>query len=353
MSLGPPFDASNQRLHLLLGAVTALLLLFLVAVALLLADHTLGKSLTVHLLVHRSGQLYVGAEVQLAGERIGELTAIRRFRPRAGDPKELQDREPLVEMELRIVRRAGGRLPKNATFLARNPTLLSPAVIEVGPPESGAHKDVPLSDGDYLIGIDPPDLDQLLSSVYLSVEAILREARELRPDWEEAVAAFSALSQRINRVSTEGQVARIGLHGQQTLQLLRGLRRRLDAAGLVTMPATLATLQTDLEPLISQATQLGHKTELLQDRVGELLLLFGPRRRRDLDESLRGFRAAVSSSQRAAEDAQFLVRYFESGRGTLGGFQRDIQIFDELKEVHRILKQQLHRVIVKPRKPAQ
>lgn len=95
------------------------MLLFLVAVALLLADHTLGKSLTVHLLVHHSGQLYVGAEVQLAGERIGELTAIRRYRPRPSDPKELQDREPLVEMELRIVRRAGGRLAKNSTFLAR------------------------------------------------------------------------------------------------------------------------------------------------------------------------------------------------------------------------------------------
>jgi hypothetical protein len=38
-------------------------------------------------------------------------------------------------MELRILRKAGARLYQNSTFVARNPTLLSPAVIEVGPPD--------------------------------------------------------------------------------------------------------------------------------------------------------------------------------------------------------------------------
>jgi len=351
VSLGPPFDAGNQRLHLLLGGVTVLLLAFLVAVALLTADHTVGKSLTVHLLVQRSGQLYAGAEVQLAGERIGELTAIRRYRPRPNDSAELQRRGPLVELELRILRTPAAKLVQNATFLPRNPTLLSPAVIEVGPPERSANPGLPLSDGEYLLGIDPPDLDQLLSHIYVSVETILHEARGLRPDWEEAAAAFSSLGQRLGKVTEAGQVERIGVQGAAALLMLRSLESHLKTAGIEQAPADIEQLQTTLQPLISQATQLHKKTALLQDRLGELQLLFGPSRRHDLEVSLRNFRAAVKSGERMSEDAKYLLRLFESGRGTLGGFNRDIQLFDELKDVHRILKQQLHRVIIKPRQP--
>ena len=350
MSLGPPFDAGNQKLHLLLGAVTTLLLTFLVAVALLTADHTLGKSLTIHLLVRRSGQLYTGAEVQLAGERIGELTAIRRYRPRPGDPKELAQRGPLVEMELRILRKAGARLYQNSTFVPRNPTLLSPAVIEVGPPDANAPKGLPLSDGDYLTGIDAADLDQLLRNVYLSVETILHEARELRPDWEEAVAAFGSLSQRLGRIGDSGQMMRIGVQGTATLLTLRSLEQRLQAAGITHAPMQLRELQTTLLPLVTQATLLGKRTDLLQTRIGELAVLFGPNRRHDLSESLRHFRAAVQSGERMTNDARYLIHLFDSGQGTLGGFNRDIQLFDELKDVHRILKQQMHRVLIKPRK---
>ena len=49
-------------------------------------------------------------------------------------------------------------------------------------------------------------------------------------------------------------------------------------------------------------------------------------------------------------DARYLIHLFDTGQGTLGGFNRDIQLFDELKDVHRILKQQMHRVLLKPRK---
>ena len=350
MSLGPPFDASSERLRLLIGGVTLLLLTFVVSVALLTAEHQLGKSLTVHLLVRRSGPLYTGAEVLLAGERIGELVAIRRHRVRPGDPVDLPVGSERVELELRIRRAAGQRLHRASTFVPRNPTLLSPAVIEVGPPDPGQGKGPPLSDGDYLIGIDPPDLDLLLRNIYVSLEAILLEARDLQPDWDEAAAAFSALSGRLTRVSDSGQLVRIGYHGAKTLLTLRGLDQRLLQAGVPDAPAQLADLSATLSPFISVTGQLGRQTERLQDHLTELSVLFGPSRRRDAQTALHNFQAAVRSGERLTDDVAYLLHLLESGQGTLGGFHRDVQIFDELKDVHRILKQQLHRVILKPRK---
>lgn len=350
MSLGPPFDAGSERLRLLIGGVTLLLLTFLVSVALLTAEHQLGQSLTLHLLVERSGPLYTGAEVHLAGERIGELVAIRRHRIRPGDSIDLPVGSEHVELELRILRTAGQRLFRGSTFVPRNPTLLSPAVIEVGPPDPGQDKGPPLSGGEYLIGIDPPDLDLLLRNIYVSLEAILAEARDLQPDWQEAVAAFSALSGRLDRVADSGQVLRIGYQGAKTLVLLRSLESRLVQAGIGDAPAQLADLSATLSPLVQSAGQLGQQTGRLHDRMTELSVLFQPSRRKDAQVALRNFQAAIASGERLTQDAQYLLHLFESGQGTLGGFNRDVQLFDELKDVARILKQQLHRVIIKSRK---
>ncbi len=352
MSLGPPFDAGNQRLHLLLGGVTVVLLTFLVSVALLTADHQVGKAVTVHLLVARSGQLYTGAEVQLAGQRIGELVSIRRYRPTDTDPPELTARGTQVELELRILRSPASRLYRNSTFVARNPTLLSPAVIEVGPPERGEAKGPPIADGDYLTGIDPPDLDQLLRRIYNSLVVIMMEAETLRPDWQEAYGAMSGLSQRISRINNRGQLDRIGLQGAQSLLLLRTLGRKLQAAGVQGAPERVTELVDTGRPLFHQATLLAKRSELLSERAADFAQVFSGSGQRDLAQAMANFRAAVARGERTAEDAKYLLHYIESGRGTLGGFQNDIQIFDELKEVHRILKQQTLKVIVKPRKPA-
>lgn len=352
MSLGPPFDAGNQKLHLLLGGVTVLLLSFLVAVALLTADHSVGKSVTLHLLVRRSGQLYTGAEVHLAGQRIGELTAIRRYHPSEQDPAERRARGTQVELELRILRGPAGRLFHNSTFVARNPTLLSPAVIEVGPPDLGQDKGPPIADGDFLYGIDPPDLDQLLRRIYDSLTVILTEAQTLRPEWQEAAAAFVGLQRRISHLNNQGELDRIGLQGAKSLLLLRTLRHKLEAAGIKDAPERVSELSETLSPLLDKATLLVRRSELLQERAADFAQLFGPSGKRDLEKTLAGFRSAITSGNRTVEDAKYLIRYIDSGRGTLGGFHRDIQIFDELKEVHRILKQQTLKVIVKPRKPA-
>lgn len=352
MSLGPPFDAGNQRLHLLLGGVTVVLLTFLVSVALLTADHQVGKAFTLHLLVARSGQLYTGAEVHLAGQRIGELVAIRRYRPTESDPPERKARGSQVELELRILRSPASRLYRNSTFVARNPTLLSPAVIEVGPPERGETKGAPIEDGDYLTGIDPPDLDQLLRRIYDSLVVIMQEAETLRPDWQEAYAAVSGLSQRISRLNNRGQLDRIGLQGTESLLMLRTLSRKLRAAGIKGAPERVTELVDTVRPLVDKATLLTKRTELLSERATDFAQIFTGSGQRDLERAMANFRAAVSRGDRTVEDAKYLIRYIESGRGTLGGFQHDIQIFDELKEVHRILKQQTLKVIVKPRKPA-
>ena len=127
------------------------------AVALLTADHSVGKSVTLHLLVRRSGQLYTGAEVHLAGQRIGELTAIRRYHPSEQDPAERRARGTQVELELRIQalgRRVGCFTTRRLWRAIRR--CCRPAVIEVGPPDLGQDKGPPIADGDFCMASTRP-----------------------------------------------------------------------------------------------------------------------------------------------------------------------------------------------------
>lgn len=356
MSLGPPFDQSGERLRLGLGAATAVTLLVAIGVALLAADRSLGESVTVHMLVQRPGALHTGAMVRVAGEQIGEVVAIRGYRPSPGlkdgpgaDPGADRSTEPTVDIELRLRKRWAEKVYENSTFLPVNPTVLAEALIEIGPPPPGAAPGAPVTADQRVRGVEPADIDQLLRKVYLSIELTLQQARDLSAEWSELNAAFGALSTRLSltlpdtlRIQVQGAAARQGLE-----QLLATLR----AGRVDELPELGRQLERSLTPLGQQFRLLAEQGELLQSRARDLGVALGPGPQADLRRAIAQLGAALAAGERLQADARFLIRYVDSGRGTLGGFNQDMQIFDELKDMSRILKQQSWRVLIKRREP--
>ncbi len=353
MSLGPPFDHSGERLRLILGAATGVTLLVAIGVALLAADRSLGEAVTVHMLVQRPGALHTGALVRVAGEQIGEVVAIRGHRPEAGlrdGPGAVESAEPGVDIELRLRKRWASRIYDNSTFLPVNPTVLAEALIEIGPPAGGAAPGSPIGAEQRVRGVEPADLDQLLRRVYQSIELTLQQARELGAEWTELNEAFTALSARLSvslpdtlRVQVQGAAARQGIE-----QLLGTLR----AGRADELPELTRQLDRSLTPLVRQFQLLGAQGELLQARARELGQALGPGQQAELRRAIAQLRTALSAGEQLAADARFLIRYVDSGRGTLGGFSQDMQIFDELKDTSRILKQQSWRLLIKRRDSA-
>jgi ABC-type transporter Mla subunit MlaD len=377
MSLGPPFDPSGERLRLGLGAAAGALLLFVTAVALLSADRSLGDSLRVYMLVRRPGALHAGALVQVAGLQIGEVVAIRG-QGRDGEPesaaglspalgrriagldrplpqqecqalqarKRLPPPEPKVEVELRIQRRYADRVYENSTFLTVNPTVLTEGLIEVGPPDGGAAPAAPIRSGSRVRGVDPADLDDLIATVFCSTEEVMRIGRELRPAWIELSAAGHALFDRLQRTLDGDQFLRVKLQTVSAFTAADALRRKLERAGIGRTPAAVESLAQTIRalapPLAAFAAQVGELQARSQALAGQLV----PRRQRigRLDEDLQRLQ---KTAERTEADGRYLLRLFERGGGTIGGFQQDLQIFDELKDMHRILKRQIWRVLIK------
>ena len=380
MSLGPPFDQSGERLRLGLGAAAGALLLFVTAVALLSADRSLGDSLRVYMLVRRPGALHAGALVQVAGLQIGEVVAIRG-QGRDGEPESsaalapalgrrvtgpdlaplpqqecqaLQARKrrppavPKVEVELRILRRYADRVYENSTFLTVNPTVLTEGLIEVGPPDAGAAPADPIRSGSRVRGVDPADLDDLIATVFCSTEEVMRIGRELRPAWAELSTAGRTLIDRLQRTVDGDQFMRVKLQTVAAFNAAGTLRTKLERAGIERTPAAVEGLTQAIRALAPQLAAFGAQVGELQTRSQALAGQLAPRRQRigRLDEDLQRLQ---KTAERAESDGRYLLRVYERGGGTIGGFQQDLQIFDELKDMHRILKQKIWRVIIKRR----
>lgn len=346
MSLGPPFDDadSSERLRLGLGIGAAALLLFFAGFAILASERSLGDSLTVHVDVTRIGTLNTGAVLRLAGEPIGEVVAIRgrRGAAEAGE-------EPPIDIELRLLRKYRDRVRKNSTIVTVNPTLLTEAQLEVGPAWGGAAPGEPVQEGDHLRGIDPADMSVLLLRVYRSLEDALHETKELSPDWNEFSNALSTLSGHAAETLPAAELLRLAVHIEKARRLAIALRDKLNAAEAETAPARVRGLVDSGKPVVTELTRLANQLELLQTRVRDFDAALAPRRT-DLTRISAVFRTTAELGQRAGADVKALIWLYENGRGTIGGFNRDIQIFDELKEMHRILKRESWRVLIK-RKP--
>jgi ABC-type transporter Mla subunit MlaD len=354
VSLGPPFDESGERLRLLLGAAVAVTLLFVIGVALLAADRSLGEAVTVHVLVKRPGVLHTGAMVRVAGEQIGEVVAIRGFHGEPGLPDsqpkaEGGDATP-VEIELRLRKQKADKVYANSTFLPVNPTVLAEALIEIGPPPGGAAPGPPVQDGQRVRGVDPADIDQLLRKVYVSVELTLQEARDVGPEWTELNEALSALSGRLAHTAPPELMLRARVQGAAALDGTRQLLATLRSGNVNQLVPVAKELDQTLTPLIGDLRRLGDQAAVLQARASDLGQAFAPGPQADLQRAIAQLRAALATGEQLAADARYLVHYFESGRGTLGGFNQDIQIFDELKETTRILKRESWRVLIKSKR---
>lgn len=354
MSLGPPFDQSNRSLHTLLGGGTVLVLILGIAIALLSAAHTTGETISIHLRLKNSGPIRSGTEVRLAGERIGEVVAISRYKPAPMNPDSAsrnvaETEAERIDLELRIQNRAKKNVFTRSVFIARTPNFLAPAFLEVGLPADGNLGRV-VTNGDNIEAEGPPDLGELLHRVHRSLVTILGEARELSPEWLEAVSAFSAVRKRLEHIAEPGQVERIASRSLLLLLSLSKLSKQLDEAGVTRAPTVASNLSASIAPLSSQATLLSHRLDGLRLRAEDFSFSLSEKRSA-WSQTRAHFRASVQAAKRTARDAQYLLNIIERGQGTLGGFRGDPELYDELKELHRILKHQPGKLLFRPRTP--
>lgn len=351
MSLGPPFDQSGERHQLVVGALSVVLISVAVGMAILASDRTLGDALTLRVRVRSPGSLHTGAQVRLAGQQIGEVVAIRdRSLSQRGGASDNgnHDDQARVVLETRILRQHRRHVYKNSQFFTVTPNILTEAAVEVGPPAGGAAPDRLIEDGDEVRGADPPRIDELLAKLHDSLTTVLGIGRELAPAWDELSRAAGGLFTTVRGLGPPEQLDAIAANTRRALTAAGALWDALAAAEAPERVAALSReLQRALQDLSPQLIQIGQRMDQLEGDLTGITQALGPAEQRRLLDGVRRFRRVIALGQQLTGDIRDLAQLYESGRGTLGGFAHDLQIFDELKEVHREIKRESYKLLIK------
>jgi ABC-type transporter Mla subunit MlaD len=339
MSLGPPFDASGLPKQHAVGAGVVLALACAVAWVLTLSGRTVGAGRAFVVEFTTPGPLHVGAKVRLAGREIGE---VRGMRPRFADRR--------VEADVFVVRAWLPHVHQNSTFFVATPSVLGEAYLEIGPPAGGAPPGPPVEEGVRVRGADPPEIDNLLAHSEKNLRLIVALLEESRPELDEALAAGDALLATLSGLPADrGQLGRIRDQFVAALasgsSLLGALR---DAGGVERVRRIGGDLSAIADRAGPELRALSRRLDLAMARLDELSSLFSGERRAQLERALRSVRRATASGEAFLADVKQVVSLVESGRGAIGAFLADRELFDDLHETHRIIKSQPWTFILKP-----
>ena len=343
MSLGPPFDESGLARQLRWGFCSALVLVGGLGYLLSTAGRTVGRGAKVVIQLAHPGPLRAGARLWLAGSVVGEVRDVRWRRTQAGKLG--------VDLEVFIGRDALARIPSNSVPFVITPSLLGEAGLEIGPPLGSPDGQValarPLSDGDVLVGADPPNLDDFLVKTERSLSEVLGLAREDGPAAKELARAVDDFLDHLRGVEHEpGRAGRILDQGTIVVERTRDLVASLRAAGGLGRARAAGTgLGAALDELGPELRAFGRRADELQAR----LTLTLPAEQRDRARvALDSLSKTARTFARLTADIQRLVAYVERGDGALGAFLQDRELFDDLHETHRIIKSQPLRFLLPP-----
>ena len=350
------------------GAVMIVLVAAAAAAVLLVDCARLRPAIRVTAYFAHIGPLAEGADLEIAGQVVGEVTAVQLVPARAAsDPAHPLHPEGGVAVHLRIQRRFASRAPRDGELFITAKGVLGEAYLALVPPsggtrassedtEHGANRDeTPLQDGDHIRGIDPVRMEEVVVRGFHNMTAFRRLLDDIAPPARELRAALEGLAATLEEIEPAagayGELqAALGRTGDQLDRLTGGW----DQAG--TSPAAVLELADRAGQFLDQArADLGGTAAALARLQADLTRIRGhiPDDLGDqLQDAIARARLAVGKLERLIASAQDLATRVRRGHGTIGALLNDPEFIDDAKQLGKVLKRQPWRVLGRPTREA-
>ena len=316
-------------------------LLVLVALVLLggfvfvLGGFELGDQYDLYVDFDNPGSLKPGAPVTVGGIQVGRVADVEY---RGGRLDERSGRRPLVRVHVRIDQNVQDTIHENAIFYVASQSVLGEQMISVDPgdPERPA-----LEEGAVVEGVDPPRLDLALALGFELLEGMTRLLRDHREELLDALRSAGNLLRQMDALLAEndGRLDRIFANleraTEQTNEVLDG------ANGIVNGPRmertlrnvdrTLTVVAADIEPLMRDVRELA-------ERGNEALETVGPEQREEIRLAIARAASLTQEANASVADARAILGHIREGRGSVGSFVMDEEVYDDVQEMLRDLK---------------
>jgi phospholipid/cholesterol/gamma-HCH transport system substrate-binding protein len=297
---------NEDRQAVRVGGVVLLVLGLAVAAVLALQGRHLGRGIRLHVQMARVAALQVGAKVRLAGLVLGGVEDIRLTGHGA-------------TIDLWIEARHAWLLRQTTDFFISQEGLLGEPYLAIAPRPGSDEPGPALAAGATVRGVDPPQMDQLLATSYHNLEAITTMFREGMPERQALRTALDDLSRTLDGLEAPPWSA---------LGRLAAAARGYGALRAPVVPPL--RLPADLRPRLDAIAAAAARVAATTDDPRAVRLAI----------ALAGAGALADRARAALAAADALRALVASGRGTLGAFLKDVEIFDEMKEMTKTMKRQ-------------
>ncbi|MFO8072152.1 MAG: MlaD family protein [Polyangia bacterium] len=334
----------ERFLELKVGAMIIVALGLLVTFVLILGDWSLSSREQFEVHFQNPGGLSAGAPVKVAGRKVGTITEMT-YLGQSGPPHPVSGRPSLVRCRVEIDSDVSETLRADARFYITTKGVLGDPFLEIDPGVSQEKID---SDRP-LFGVDPPRLDLFLADAAELVTALNGLLGRNSEDLDRIIGGTAALIGTVEEMvegdggpSEEGaRIVRIleGLEGLvgETRELVTGAREKFidDPSverSLDNLESLSRKLNRDIDPLIGDV----RKALAVVDRLGEAL---GPEERDAVKDALGRLDDIARRADSTLADLGEMVGRVRDGEGTVGQLMADEEIYDDLKELIRDIKQ--------------
>ncbi len=283
------------------------------------------------------GGLQAGAPVKIAGITVGKVKEVLFRGAQTSQPG--APRTPLVRLNVSIEKRYQQSLRENALFYVTAAGVLGENFLAIEP---GSGDRPVLADGAVTRGIDPPRLDLVLAEGYDLLHLAISTVREnrgqiaevfdgLRGTLNGTAEFFRKHKDRLDRVAAN--IEQITVDADELIQATRG---RVDSAEVTriikNLDETTASVARDADPLIKDAREAMANANRISSTFGS------PGEQERFKQTIRDVADLAARAKSAAADAQTIVAQVKKGKGSVGAFVMDEQLYDDLQEMVRDLK---------------
>ena len=369
----------DRQLTLRVGAVSLVALSALVA--LLVAFDGCGRASGFRATVYfdNAGGLREGAEVRVAGQKIGQVMAISfvpQARLRAGASDERGrgsgaegSRHPLygtggIAAIIEIEHRRAHMAPIDGEYFIAARGLLGERYIAIGPPRgpgaearADAGRDAvgrPLAAGDEVRGIDPPIMDRVWNRTYRNILAVRGFLDDVRPEGRAFATALSELFETLS--SLEAEPGAMEGARERVSAVVAEARQLYDtwSSGEITgadLKALVARARVTLDAGRASLAELRPLLQILAAEVARLRAQALPEETRQrLTRAIARSETMLAVMEQIIAEGEELLAMVARGEGTVGGLLNDPEFPEDAKQLGRIIKRRPWRVIGRGRR---
>lgn len=326
------------------GVFVVAALVAFVAFMVVLGDCSLSSGVRVYADFAYTGGLQVGAPVKISGVRIGRVVDLALLTANISPPAAVgagigRNRPPVVRVAMEIDEHYRRQIGREALVQVETQGIIGQSYLEVAPvagatePEFGAVR-----------GVDAPQLQTMLlqaSSLLQLVSDIAAQGTDTGGGLASALTELLRTSNGIlggRRQAIEASIDNIEAMTADFRRLARRLAQVGDdpvvVQGVHDAGALASSLRRGVPELIGSAGAALTQVRALTGRLNDL----ATDSESDIEAVLAEMSRASVSLRQAAARVDRLLSEVERGEGTLGGFVKDPQIYDDLKFIFRDLK---------------